>query len=45
MSTPERYGVLVIGSGEAGEYLAWTLDGGSSDDGCRAADGRRLVPK
>ncbi len=25
MSEPDRYDVLVIGSGEAGKYLAWTL--------------------
>ena len=29
--TNERYDVLVIGSGEAGKYLAWTL----SKDGHR----------
>ena len=27
MSTREHYDVLVIGSGEAGKYLAWTLSG------------------
>jgi hypothetical protein len=25
MSTTEQYDVLVIGSGEAGKYLVWTL--------------------
>jgi len=25
MSTPEHYDLLVIGSGEAGKYLAWTF--------------------
>jgi pyruvate/2-oxoglutarate dehydrogenase complex dihydrolipoamide dehydrogenase (E3) component len=33
MSTIERYDVLVIGSGEAGKYLAWTL----STEGHRTA--------
>jgi len=33
MSTTERYDVLVIGSGEAGKYLAWTL----SKEGHRTA--------
>jgi pyruvate/2-oxoglutarate dehydrogenase complex dihydrolipoamide dehydrogenase (E3) component len=33
MSAPEQYDVLVIGSGEAGKYLAWTL----SKEGYRAA--------
>jgi pyruvate/2-oxoglutarate dehydrogenase complex dihydrolipoamide dehydrogenase (E3) component len=33
MSTAEHYDVLVIGSGEAGKYLAWTL----SKDGHRTA--------
>ena len=33
MSTTERYDLLVIGSGEAGEYLAWTL----SKEGHRTA--------
>ena len=33
MSTTEHYDVLVIGSGEAGKYLAWTL----SKDGHRTA--------
>lgn len=33
MSTTERYEVLVLGSGEAGKYLAWAL----------AKDGRRTV--
>ena len=25
MSLPEEYDVVVLGSGEAGKYLAWTL--------------------
>ena len=25
MSTPEDYDLLVLGSGEAGKYIAWTL--------------------
>ncbi len=25
MSHPEEYDVVVLGSGEAGKYLAWTL--------------------
>jgi pyruvate/2-oxoglutarate dehydrogenase complex dihydrolipoamide dehydrogenase (E3) component len=33
MPTTEYYDVLVIGSGEAGKYLAWTL----SKDGYRTA--------
>jgi pyruvate/2-oxoglutarate dehydrogenase complex dihydrolipoamide dehydrogenase (E3) component len=33
MSTTERYDVVVIGSGEAGKYLAWTL----SKEGHRTA--------
>ena len=33
MFTPEHYDVLVIGSGEAGKYLAWAL----SKDGHRTA--------
>ncbi|HEY0872469.1 MAG TPA: mercuric reductase [Vicinamibacterales bacterium] len=33
MSTPEHYDLLVIGSGEAGKYLAWTL----SKEGHRTA--------
>jgi pyruvate/2-oxoglutarate dehydrogenase complex dihydrolipoamide dehydrogenase (E3) component len=33
MSTADHYDVLVIGSGEAGKYLAWTL----SKDGHRTA--------
>ncbi|MBV9392110.1 MAG: hypothetical protein JOY96_09490 [Verrucomicrobia bacterium] len=27
MQTPEEYEVVVLGSGEAGEYIAWTLAG------------------
>jgi pyruvate/2-oxoglutarate dehydrogenase complex dihydrolipoamide dehydrogenase (E3) component len=33
MSTTDHYDVLVIGSGEAGKYLAWTL----SKEGHRTA--------
>ena len=33
MATPEHYDLLVIGSGEAGKYLAWTL----SKEGHRTA--------
>ena len=33
MPTTERFDVLVIGSGEAGKYLAWTL----AKDGHRTA--------
>ena len=25
MAEPERYDILIIGSGEGGKYLAWTL--------------------
>jgi hypothetical protein len=27
MPSTENYGILVIGSGEAGKYLAWTMPG------------------
>jgi pyruvate/2-oxoglutarate dehydrogenase complex dihydrolipoamide dehydrogenase (E3) component len=27
MSSVENYAILVIGSGEAGKYLAWTMAG------------------
>src|SRR5438876_972212 len=33
MSTPENYDVVVLGSGEPGKYLAWTL----------ASQGRRVA--
>ena len=31
MSTTVHYNVLVIGSGEAGKYLAWTLSKAGND--------------
>ena len=27
MAVPEKYDAIIIGSGEAGKYMAWTLGG------------------
>jgi flavin-dependent dehydrogenase len=40
MAASERYQVLVVGSGEAGKYLAWTL----SKAGQRTALVERSTP-
>ena len=39
MSTIDRYDILVLGSGEAGKYIAWTL----ANQGCRAAVVEALI--
>jgi pyruvate/2-oxoglutarate dehydrogenase complex dihydrolipoamide dehydrogenase (E3) component len=33
MSNPEQYDLVILGSGEAGKYLAWTL----------ASEGKRVA--
>jgi hypothetical protein len=44
MATTDHYDVLVIGSGEAGTYLAWTLSAQRPSHGPdREEDDRRLV--
>ena len=44
--TLENYQNLIIGSGEAGKYLAWNLaKAGQTDRRRRTLDGRRLLPE
>ena len=46
MSNPEDYDIVVLGSGEAGKYLAWTLASqGKTGGGHREEVRRRLLPE
>jgi pyruvate/2-oxoglutarate dehydrogenase complex dihydrolipoamide dehydrogenase (E3) component len=40
MPEPDRYDVVIIGSGEGGKHLAWEM----AEAGQRTADGGRRTP-
>jgi hypothetical protein len=44
MQGVERHEILVLGSGEAGKYLAWTMANTASTSSSEAADARRKEP-
>ena len=45
MPDAEKYEILVLGSGEAGKYLAWTMAKGPPHRDGRAEMARRVVPQ
>ncbi len=46
MPDTERYEILILGSGESGKHLAWTMaQAGHRHSGRRAEIHRRLLPQ